>query len=242
MLGVKHLQLELFLLQDDVLLLVLEFEAVQVVDEVSVLLGLDVVLDADASLVLAGVGPQRSDGALHVVQLLVEFFDGLGVALLALVLVGNLTLDVVLVELHEASDVALLVPQLHDLLHVLRKFEDDCLLLLCLLLLPRDFNRLLVDLGLVLPQLLAVGGDPLVLILEVLLQLEQLILQVVNLLLFRLQARAHFLSSMRQDMLRLPQVLYLELVLVEVRLSLLQLLDLLQLALLLMGNLALLRE
>jgi len=93
----------------------------------------------------------------------------------------------------------------------------------------------------VLPQLLAVGGDPLVLILEVLLQLEQLILQVVNLLLFRLQARAHFLSSMRQDMLRLPQVLYLELVLVEVRLSLLQLLDLLLLAQQLMIDLALLR-
>ena len=63
-------------------------------------------------------------------KLLVEFFYSLWVSLLRVVLVGNLTFDIVLIELHETSDVCLVVLHLDNLLDVLRKLEDDRFLLL----------------------------------------------------------------------------------------------------------------
>jgi len=58
------------------------------------------------------------------------------------------------------------------------------------------------------------------LILKVLLELEQLVLKVIDLHLLWLQALLHFLRTVGQHMLRLLQVLYLELVLVEIGLAL----------------------
>ena len=204
LLSFKGLVLKLLFLKNNVLLFVFEFKAIQVVDQMGVFLGLDAIFDADSSLILASVCSKCVDGTLHVVQLLVEFFDGFRVTLLSLVLVGHLALHVVLVEFHEASDVGLVILELYDLLHVLCKLQDDRLLLLSLFFLLRDFNLNLSHLGLMLPQFLAVVSDLRILILKVLLQLEQLILQVVNLLLLWLQALAHFLRSVCQDVLRLP--------------------------------------
>ena len=141
------------------LLFIFEFKAVEVVNQVSIFLSLDVVFNSNASLILASIGPQRSNGTLHVMQLLVKFFNSFRVTLLALVLVGYLTLDVVLVEFHEAGDVGLVVLELHDFLYVLCEFKNDCLLLIRLVLLLCDFNYDQVDLGLMLPQLLSVVSD-----------------------------------------------------------------------------------
>ena len=82
-----------------------------------------------------------------------------------------------------------------------------------------------------LPELLSIVRYLRVLVLEVLLELEQLVLQVIDLLLLRLETLTHFLCPMRQNMLGLPQILYLELVLIQICLTFLQLLYLFLLAL-----------
>ena len=82
-----------------------------------------------------------------------------------------------------------------------------------------------------LPEILSVVCYLRVLVFEVLLELEQLVLQVIDLLLLRLETLTHFLCPVRQNMLGFPQILYLELVLVQISLTLLQLLYLFLLAL-----------
>ena len=82
-----------------------------------------------------------------------------------------------------------------------------------------------------LPEILSVVCYLRVLGFKVLLELEQLVLQVIDLLLFWLETLTHFLCPVRQNMLGLPQILYLELVLIQICLTLLQLLYLFLLAL-----------
>ena len=154
LLSLKHLILDLFLLEYDVRLFVFKLKAIQVVDQMGVLFRLDIVLNADARLILARVSSQRSDGSLHVVQLLVELFNCFRVALFRIVLVGHLTFDVILVEFHQSCDVCLIILKLYDFLHVLCEFKDDCFLLLCLFFLLRDINCNLVVLRLMFPQLI----------------------------------------------------------------------------------------
>ena len=86
----------------------------------------------------------------------------------------------------------------------------------------------LVDLRLFLSELFTELIHPLHLALEDLLKVEELIFEVFDPLLLGLQRGTHLCRAMCQHMLRLLQVLYLELVLVQVSLPLLELLSDLQ--------------
>lgn len=109
-------------------------------------------------------------------------------------------------------------------MNILGEFEDDLLLFGGGIALGVQVKVKLVDLGLLLGELLSELVHPLHLPLKNDLQVQQLILEILNPLLLRFQARPHLSGSVSQHMLALLQILYLELVLVEVGLSLFELL------------------
>ena len=106
---------------------------------------------------------------------------------------------------------------------ILGELEYSFLLLPSLFLLGTEVGVKLVDLGLLLGQFLAQLVHLLHLLLEDLLQVEQLVFQVLYLLLLRLQTGAHLSGAVRQHVLALLQILYLEFVLVQVSFALFEL-------------------
>ena len=189
---------------------------------------------SNAHILLVLVAAKLLDGILHLPEALVELLNLVAIPLLALIAIGQVTHDIVLVELHETCQVLVLILRVDDLLHVLLELDDDRFLLLGSLLLLRDVEVYLLNLALHAPQILSVILQLGALILEVLLKLEQLVLQVVNLDFLGLEALLHLFSSVGQDMLRLLQIFDLELVLVKISLALVELLDLLFLGALLL--------
>ena len=108
---------------------------------------------------------------------------------------------------------------------VLGKLHDGLILVGCGVSLLLKIEIALVDLGLFFREFFTELVHPLHLSLEHLFEVEELIFQVLYPLLLRLQRSSHLCGTMRQDMLRLLQILYLELVLVEVSLPLFELLS-----------------
>lgn len=187
-------------LQDDSLLLVLKLERVVPNDEASVLLRAQLAISPDSNLSLLLVLLELRDCSLHLLQAHVELFDLVSVASLALVPIRQVTLHIVLVQLHQARDVLVLVLRVHDLLDVLLELENNGFLVLRLFLLICYLNANLVDFTLHLAQALRVPLQRAALVFEVFLELEQLVLQVVNLLFFWLQTLLHLFGSVRQYM------------------------------------------
>lgn len=110
-------------------------------------------------------------------------------------------------------------------MHILGKLQDDRFLHHRFLATERDVLLLGLHLAPQLAQHLRVLVHDLHLLLKHLLQIEQLLLQVVDLLVLRLQTCAHLLSPVGQHVLRLPQILNLELVLVQISRPLFQFLN-----------------
>ena len=121
--------------------------------------------------------------------------------------------------------VRLVVFGLDDLVDILCELQDDLVLVVRLLLLLGQVHLKLVDLRLVLRQLLAQVILLLHLLLELLLELQQFLLLSFNLSFFRLKRGLHLSGPMGQHMFGLLQVLDLELVLIQILLSLCQLVD-----------------
>ena len=117
------------------------------------------------------------------------------VALLALVTIGHVTLDIILIQLHQTSDVLILILGVNNLLHVLLELRNDLLLGLRLIVLTHDVKADLHDLALHPAQVLSVCLQVSTLLLKVLLQLQQLVLQIVDLFLFGLQTGLHLLGT-----------------------------------------------
>ena len=90
----------LFVLKDYDLFLVLFCESVVPDDETSILLCAQLAVCADTHVSLFFVLAELGDGALHLLQTLVEFFNLVCIAFLALVTVSQITGHVILVELH----------------------------------------------------------------------------------------------------------------------------------------------
>ena len=170
------------------------------------------------------------DSPFHLPEAHVELFDLVSVSLFALISISQVTLDIVLVELHQASEVLVLVLSVYYLLNILLEFQNDRLLVPRLILLIGDFESDLHNFTLHLTKRRSMPLQLLALVLKIFLKLEQLVFQVVNLLFLRLQALLHLLRPMCKHVPRLLEILDLELVLVQVSLSLVQLVDFLPLA------------
>ena len=195
------LKLVSLLLEDYSLLFVLQLESIVPDHEPSVLLGPQFAISADASICLFLVFTELLDSTFHLLETLVELFDLVSVALLALVAVGHVALDVVLIEFHQARYVLIFILSVDDLLHVLLELRDDLLFSLRLIILSRDFDSNLSDLAFHLAQVIGMRLQIGTLLLEIFLKLKQLILQIVDLLLFRLETGLHLFGAMRQDVL-----------------------------------------
>ena len=166
------LKLVSLLLEDYSLLFVLQLESIVPDHEPSVLLGPQFAISADASVRLFFVFTQLLDSAFHLFETLVELFDLVSVAFLALVAVGHVALDVVLIEFHQASYVLILILSIDNLLHVLLELRDDLLLSLCLVILGRDFDSNLGNFALHLAQVISMRLQISTLLLKVFLKLE----------------------------------------------------------------------
>ena len=69
-------------------------------DKARVLLGSQFAVSANAHILFLFVLAELGDSTLHLLQALIELFDLICVALLSLVAVGQVTVDIVLIELH----------------------------------------------------------------------------------------------------------------------------------------------
>ena len=171
-------------------------------------------------LLLVLVLAQLSDCAFHLLQALVEFLNLVSITFLAVLTIGKVAHDIVLVELHQSSQELTFVLRVHNLLHVLLEFTYDGLLFLGARLLHCDLVVDLINFVLHFTQARSVVLQLGTLVFEVLLKFEQLVLQVIDLDLLGLQALLHLFRPVSQHMLRLLQILDLELVLVEISLTL----------------------
>ena len=230
-------KLDVLFLQKHLLLLVLELQRVQINNQLRVLLRFERVVRANPQLNLLLLLLQLADGLFHVVQLPIEFFDGLSVAPLALLLIRHVTHHVVLVQLHQAVQVVVFVHFVHYFLHILRKLQNYRLFLARTRLLLHNFRIQLVYFALITTQFVGKATHFATLVLKVVFKLQQLVLETVDLFLLGPYFLLHFLGAVTQHMLALLQVLNLELVLVEVRLPLVQFFNFFFLRLLLVLNL-----
>ena len=194
-------QLVLLFLEDDERLGIFLFEAIVPHDEASVLLSSQLAVSSDAHILFVLVPTQLFDGILHLPETLVEFLNLVAVPLLALLSIGQVTHDIVLIELHKAGQVFVFILRIDDLLDVLLELDNDSFLLFSSLLLLRDIEVDLLNLALHAAQILSVILQLGALILEVFLKLEQLVFQVVDLDLLGLQALLHFFRAVSQDVL-----------------------------------------
>ena len=229
-------KLDVLFLQKHLLLLVLELERVQINNQLGVLLRFEGVVRANPQLNLLLLLLQLADGLLHVVQLPIEFFDGLSVAPLALLLIRYVAHHVVLVQLHQAVQVVVFVHFVDYFLHILRKLQNYRLFLARARLLLHNFRIQLVRFALISTQFVGKATHFATLVLKVVFKLKQLVLETVDLFLLGPYFLLHFLRAVTQHMLALLQVLNLELVLVEVRFPLVQFFNFFFLRLLLVLN------
>ena len=138
--------LVLLLLQCILLFFVLEFQVVKINNQLCVFFRLELNVVLCSGLVLGGIDSKLGDHVFHVLELFVQFFEGFRVSLLSVLLVCNLTEDVVLIELHNAGDVLLVVLSLDDLVDVLCELQNYSTLFFCHILLAFQICVVLVNL------------------------------------------------------------------------------------------------
>jgi len=176
-------------------------QLVQLFDELSILLRslFDVVLCS--SFILDGVHLDSCNGSFHVPQLSIKLLNGLRILLL---LLQNLILSrhhIVLVELHETSDITLLVLLLDVLVDVIDHLEDSLFLFLRLCFLVVKVLGQLEDLRLLLREVFLVLVHLFHLFLKHLLEVQNLLLETLDLLLLWFKTSSNSLSSMSKNML-----------------------------------------
>lgn len=129
--------------------------------------------------------------------------------------VSGLADNIVLVELHDSCDILLIVLLLDNTLHIPCKSKDNLSFLTGDILLAFQVVVVLVHLELLFIHELANFGQFLHFLVEYVFQVGQLVFELVDLLIFRLQVESHFLGAIGQHVLRLTQVLDLVLILVQ---------------------------
>ena len=104
-----------------------------------------------------------------------------------MVTIRQVAFHIVLIEFHQTSDVVVLVLGVDNFLDILLEFQDNCLLVIGLQHLIGDLDTDLRNFALHLSETRSMVLESPTLILKIFFELEQLILQVVDLFLLRLQ-------------------------------------------------------